>query len=63
MYCNYCIRLLDSFDRANHLPMYYQNLWADAFTVMQVSIAKQLKTVLGIDDQTKIGFLVHVSMS
>ena len=31
--------------------------------VMQVSIAKQLKGILGIEDSTKIGFLVHVSIS
>lgn len=30
---------------------------------MQVSIAKQLKSILGIEDSTKIGFLVHVSVS
>lgn len=43
--------------------MCYQNLQTDVVVVMQVSIAKQLKTILGIDDQTKIGFLVHVSMA
>lgn len=31
--------------------------------VMQVSIAKQLKSILGVEDSTKIGFLVHVSTS
>ena len=30
---------------------------------LQVSIAKQLKGILGIEDSTKIGFLVHVSLS
>lgn len=29
---------------------------------LQVSIAKQLKSTLGIEDSTKIGFLVHVSL-
>ncbi len=29
--------------------------------LVQVSIAKQLKSTLGIEDSTKIGFLVHVS--
>ena len=31
--------------------------------VLQVSIAKQLKSILGVEDSTKIGFLVHVSTS
>lgn len=31
--------------------------------LVQVSIAKQLKSTLGIEDSTKIGFLVHVSAS
>ena len=30
--------------------------------MMQVSIAKQLKSILGIEDSTKLGFLVHVSI-
>lgn len=31
--------------------------------LVQVSIAKQLKSTLGIEDSTKIGFLVHVSFA
>ena len=34
---------------------------SDEVLLMQVSIAKQLKSTLGIEDSTKIGFLVHVS--
>lgn len=37
-------------------------LLADGFMMVQVSIAKQLKSILGIEDSTKIGFLVHVSI-
>lgn len=29
---------------------------------MQVSIAKQLKSVLGIEDSVKIGYLTHVRL-
>jgi len=35
--------------------------FSDEVLLVQVSIAKQLKSTLGIEDSTKIGFLVHVS--
>lgn len=28
---------------------------------LQVSIAKQLKSILGVEDSVKIGYLTHVS--
>ncbi len=37
--------------------------FTDKVLLVQVSIAKQLKSTLGIEDSTKIGFLVHVSTS
>ena len=45
-----------------HVFIFLSTCWLDASTVMQVSIAKQLKSILGIEDSTKIGFLVHVSV-